>query len=219
MNNKIDLRANIAKAKNDLMHRVESSPNLGFYSKNTLYRFLNDNDTNFFSRENPNGHITSSCFCVNEDVSRALLISHKKMGLWLQPGGHWDDVHSQPISVFDNALKELNEEVYDDKSIPLVKDIYGGTIYNIDCHSAGDHLHYDLGFLLCLDSSASLTPNLNEVRDAQWVDLQSVVNSPDGFTSYRVREVFSRILHNKQLILESINATPRHSAVGGVVKM
>ncbi|HAN31188.1 MAG TPA: hypothetical protein DCQ06_06275 [Myxococcales bacterium] len=34
------------------------------------------------------GHFTASAFVVSPDRSSLLLIKHKKLGRWLQPGGH-----------------------------------------------------------------------------------------------------------------------------------
>ena len=36
------------------------------------------------------GHLTGSAVVVRADGSRALLMLHRKLGRWLQPGGHAD---------------------------------------------------------------------------------------------------------------------------------
>jgi hypothetical protein len=41
-----------------------------------------------FDRENPEGHVTGSAVIARPDGSAFLLILHRKLGRWLQPGGH-----------------------------------------------------------------------------------------------------------------------------------
>lgn len=43
-----------------------------------------------FSRKNMVGHITASGLILNEDASQTLLVGHKNLNKWLQPGGHID---------------------------------------------------------------------------------------------------------------------------------
>ncbi|HEY6909072.1 MAG TPA: hypothetical protein VI356_06870, partial [Myxococcales bacterium] len=39
-------------------------------------------------RSQPEGHLTGSGFVLDASRSRVLLLHHKKLGRWLQPGGH-----------------------------------------------------------------------------------------------------------------------------------
>ena len=41
-----------------------------------------------FARENPVGHVTGSAIIARPDASAFLLVHHRKLGRWLQPGGH-----------------------------------------------------------------------------------------------------------------------------------
>ena len=43
-----------------------------------------------FVRERLAGHFTASAWLVAGDGGRILLTHHRKLGLWLQPGGHCD---------------------------------------------------------------------------------------------------------------------------------
>src|SRR3954471_20384901 len=60
-----------------------------------------------FARENPEGHVTGSAIVARPDASAFLLVHHRKLGRWLQPGGHTEP---SDASVFDSALRELREE-------------------------------------------------------------------------------------------------------------
>ena len=59
-----------------------------------------------FQRERLAGHFTASCWLVDRSGERALLTHHRKLGLWLQPGGHADGECDLRIA----ALKEAQEE-------------------------------------------------------------------------------------------------------------
>jgi hypothetical protein len=62
-------------------------------------RFLERADP--FRRNDPDGHVTASA------VVEFLLVFHRKLDRWLQPGGHVED--SDP-SVFHTALREVRED-------------------------------------------------------------------------------------------------------------
>ena len=40
------------------------------------------------------GHVTGSAFVVSPDLSQVLLIHHRTIGRWLQPGGHYEPADS-----------------------------------------------------------------------------------------------------------------------------
>ena len=71
-----------------------------------IRRFL-DSPADPFARDNPEGHITGSAIVARPDGAAFLLIHHRKLGRWLQPGGHTEESDG---SVFDTALREAREE-------------------------------------------------------------------------------------------------------------
>lgn len=55
----------------------------------------------------PEIHQAATVFVLtDEDTPRALLLKHKKLGVWLPPGGHVDSVESP----YDAAIREVAEE-------------------------------------------------------------------------------------------------------------
>lgn len=52
-------------------------------------------------------HVTASAVVLDPDGTATLLVLHRKVGLWLQPGGHVDDVD---VSLAAAALREATEE-------------------------------------------------------------------------------------------------------------
>src|SRR5690606_222875 len=61
---------------------------------------------NPFLRERLAGHFTASSWLVDRSGERALLTHHRKLGLWLQLGGHADGQRELPLV----ALREAEEE-------------------------------------------------------------------------------------------------------------
>lgn len=59
-----------------------------------------------FDRERLAGHFTASAWLVDRTGARALLTHHRKLGRWLQPGGHADGERDLRAV----ALKEAGEE-------------------------------------------------------------------------------------------------------------
>ncbi len=92
-----------------------------------------------FTRERLDGHFTGSAWLVSADGERALLTHHRKLGLWLQPGGHADG----DIDLGAVALREAQEES------GLAQLVLRPGLFDIDRHlipARGDvpaHWHHD----------------------------------------------------------------------------
>jgi len=102
-----------------------------------------------FERTRRDGHFTASCWLVSGDGHRVLLTHHRKLGRWLQLGGHADG-DSELARV---ALREAEEES------GLADLDLQPAIFDIDAHvipARGDepaHVHWDVRFVLrCLGS-------------------------------------------------------------------
>jgi 8-oxo-dGTP pyrophosphatase MutT (NUDIX family) len=60
-----------------------------------------------FSRKNMTGHITASGLVMTPDGREVLLIHHRGLGKWLQPGGHVDE---DDAALWLAAEREIREE-------------------------------------------------------------------------------------------------------------
>ncbi|HEX2898255.1 MAG TPA: NUDIX hydrolase, partial [Bacteroidia bacterium] len=98
-----------------------------------------------------------------------LLIHHRKLDRWLQPGGHADG-EADLLAV---AQREVWEET-GLKTKPLSNKIFDLDIHEIPARGQEPtHLHHDVRFLLMPEEGASLQLN-EEVMDARWVPLAEV---------------------------------------------
>ena len=97
-----------------------------------------------YERSHPPGHFTGSAWLVSADGQRALLTHHRKLGRWLQLGGHADGDANLPRV----ALREAEEES------GLVDLAVDPAIFDIDRHaipargSEPEHWHYDVRFVV-----------------------------------------------------------------------
>ena len=115
------------------------------------------------------GHFTASVWAFVPAENAVLLVHHRKLGKWLQPGGHVD---GSPL-LLPAALRELQEET----GIHTVG-VYPG-IFDLDVHpipARGDmpeHLHLDVRFAVILPRSLELRCS-EESREVTWVALDAI---------------------------------------------
>ena len=136
-----------------------------------MLKFL-DEETGYFLRNNYNGHFTGSSWIISPDKSRIIMTHHKKLGKWLQLGGHVDGV-SDLLKV---ALREAKEE----SGIQQFK-ILSEEIFDLDIHEFPQnnselvHLHYDVRFLIEADPTGEAVIISDESHDVTWIPLADVV--------------------------------------------
>lgn len=101
-----------------------------------------------FERSHKEGHFTGSAWLVNPAGDKALLTLHRKLGRWMQTGGHADG----DSNLLQVALREATEESGIDGISPLDEEIFDIDIHAIPARPAtgeAAHLHYDVRYLLC----------------------------------------------------------------------
>jgi 8-oxo-dGTP pyrophosphatase MutT (NUDIX family) len=124
-----------------------------------------------FARENPEGHITASAIVARPDGSEFLLLYHRKLGRWLQPGGHTE---YSDTSAFDAALREAGEET----GIAELRAPLGRTILDVDVHTIPArgkdpaHHHFDVRFLLTTSADVDRDAAEDSERPMKWRRLE-----------------------------------------------
>lgn len=165
------------------------------FNNNTLYtdfyNFINS-AKNPFSRDEKIGHVTGSCWIIDNTYTKTLLTNHKKLNLWIPPGGH-SEGETNPLKI---ALREGIEETGLDlkplSDLPFYLDIHTIPRYK----NTPKHYHYDFTYLFTPVSSMNYTVS-EESHDLKWIDLKSIING--GFENNIV------YMANKTLELRIVN--------------
>jgi len=138
-------------------------------------------DAALFSRKNFQGHLTASAFILNAKADHVLLLHHKSLNKWLQPGGHID---ASDKSILAAAYREVEEETGIERNqLQLISEDDSTTIpFDIDSHvipanprkSEAAHVHHDFRFLLQLKEEVSITISALESTAYRWMSVHSL---------------------------------------------
>jgi 8-oxo-dGTP pyrophosphatase MutT (NUDIX family) len=121
-----------------------------------------------FSRDADPVHVTGSAIVTG---SRGTVLHwHKRMGGWLQPGGHIDTGETP----WDAALRETREET----GLPVRHPAGGPRLFHLDAHPAGPHFHLDLRYLL-VSADADPAPPPGESQQVRWFTLAAAMQLAD----------------------------------------
>jgi 8-oxo-dGTP pyrophosphatase MutT (NUDIX family) len=128
-------------------------------------------------------HVTAAAIVV--DGERVLLHRHKRLGRWLQPGGHVDPGEGAP----DAALRETLEET----GLRADHPPGGPDLIHVDVHEGPrGHVHLDVRYRLLGDASAPLVPAPGESRDVRWCTPAEVAAVGDPSLLAAVRAALTR---------------------------
>jgi 8-oxo-dGTP pyrophosphatase MutT (NUDIX family) len=126
------------------------------------------------------GHFTGSAWLVSADGARTLLTHHRKLGRWLQPGGHADG----DGDLAQVALREAEEE----SGLSGLSLLAG--IFDLDRHAIparGDepgHWHYDVRFAVRALGSEQYRVG-EESHDLAWRPVGEIINDAGADESLR----------------------------------
>ncbi|MBK6950181.1 MAG: NUDIX hydrolase [Haliscomenobacter sp.] len=139
-----------------------------------------------YHRKNFNGHITASAFIVDQDHAQMLLIHHKGLNRWLQPGGHVDYTDASILAAaFRETLEETNIDERDLEwirpSFPLniPVDIDSHVIPENELKQEKEHVHHDFRFLFLYKGGKNVQINPSEVTHYQWQDIDALSGNPE----------------------------------------
>lgn len=153
-----------------------------FFRRQT--RSFVERSPDFWSRSRYEGHVTGSAWVLHPDGERVLMIHHRKLDKWLQPGGHAEDSDE---NLADTARRETEEECGVDR-LNLVTE----AIFDLDIHvipaknSFPEHLHYDFRFLFQAESDA-LVGDKAEIKDLCWVPVDELIGR--SYTQQSIRRM------------------------------
>jgi 8-oxo-dGTP pyrophosphatase MutT (NUDIX family) len=133
-----------------------------------IHEFLERFDAlaNPFDHEGDAVHVTGSAIVVG--LRGVVLLQHKRLGFWLQPGGHIDGGESP----WNAALREAREETGLD-----VRFAGDGEprLVHVDVHAGGrGHTHLDLRYLVD-GGDADPSPPADESQEIGWFDWDAAI--------------------------------------------
>lgn len=169
---------NKQEVQNILQDYLRQFPN---ENQHKLQRFLEENEQ-LYSRNNYNGHITASAFVVDLSAKQMLLLKHKVLERYLQPGGH---IEKEDTSILQAALREASEET----GIPATELIYTPLMslakvpLDIDSHyipanknkNEQEHFHHDFRYLFIYKGDRNIAVPISESKDARWVSFSALI--------------------------------------------
>jgi len=139
-----------------------------------------------FYRELSPAHVTGSAWVVNPGRDKVLMMHHKKLDRWFQPGGHADG----DADILRVALKETVEETgLDESHVRLLSE----DVFDVDIHAIptmqGDpaHEHIDIRFLVEVDDDIPV-PGNDESHEVMWVSLYEVSSFNNNRSTHRMLE-------------------------------
>lgn len=127
-------------------------------------------DPDAYKRERLEGHFTASAWIVNRKRTHTLLTLHRKLGRWLQLGGHADGN--------ENLLQVAMQEATEESGLTSLAFV-DETIFDLDKHIIPDrphvpeHFHFDVRYILEADLNEPLIKSHESISLA-WVAFESV---------------------------------------------
>jgi 8-oxo-dGTP pyrophosphatase MutT (NUDIX family) len=115
------------------------------------------------------GHFTASAFVLSEAGTELLLIRHKKLQKWLQPGGHIEPTDRDLVAA---ARREVHEET-GLAQLELVRPFFDVDVHEIPAFGQSPaHLHHDVRALFSARSTHVVGGD--DAAEARWFPLQEV---------------------------------------------
>lgn len=124
------------------------------------------------------GHVTTSAFIVSPDRSQVLLIDHKTIGRWLQPGGHYEPAARFSASAAREAVEETAiaglelHHWHGGGDLPLIIDSH--EVPGKPSRKEAPHYHHDMQYLFVADPALPLVAQEDEVSGATWFPIRAL---------------------------------------------
>lgn len=192
---------------------------------NKLKSLIDNNENNYnnlFNRKNFEGHITASGYIYSKAEKKILLLEHKALKKFLQPGGHAELLDNE---IIDTAKREIKEEtglqdlelvnIAINKNIPL--DINTHFIPKNEKKKEDGHYHHDFRYLFIVDKIDDVKIDFCESNGYKWINMNDIRNSENfkGVVEkilkllnqkYKIKQYYNKIIEFFNLNLKEYNS-------------
>lgn len=156
--------------------------------KETILAYINTFPDNILTRENTFGHLTSSGFVMNKELTKVLMVHHNIYNTWAWTGGHADG----EADLLYVAIKEAKEETGIKEVTPLMEEIASVDILPVWGHVkkgkyVATHMHLNVAYILIADEKQTLEINEDENSGVRWIaveDIEKYSNEPEIIKVY-----------------------------------
>ena len=147
-----------------------------------------------YQRTHPPGHFTASAWLVSQDGARVLLTHHKKLGRWLQLGGHADG----DSDLANVALREAEEES-GLSGLTIIPEIFDLDAHDIPARGTVGapnyepaHIHWDVRFVVRVSAAFAARPTSPSAENfvvseeslaLSWVDIATLARDVNADAS------------------------------------
>ena len=160
------------KIENYLPYNIEEQKD-----KELILKYMDIFD-DVLTRKNEIGHFTSSCWIVNKEKTKVLMVYHNIYDSWSWVGGHADG----DDDLLHVSLKEASEETGLKNVIPLSKDIFSLEVLGVDSKMKKEgyistHIHLNITYLLCANENDITHIKEDENSDVKWFELEEAIKA------------------------------------------
>ncbi|SHN66198.1 S-adenosylhomocysteine hydrolase [Butyrivibrio hungatei DSM 14810] len=167
-------------------------------------------ESEMINRKNYIGHFTASAFVVSKRNNKIIMVHHKVLKKYLQPGGH---IENKDLSPLNAAKRELFEEtgITSDKLEYRCAEPMNELVpFNISVHKIPEnkaknekaHYHYDLQYLFYINDEVEIVIDEAESSAFEWVGWNNFKNM-DGYKNI-AKKIEKQKLKSPERFLASI---------------
>lgn len=135
------------------------------------------------------GHVTASALVLDDPGSRVLLTLHRRLGRWVQLGGHCDEDDADIVAA---ALREATEES-GVSGLRIDPELAAVHVHPVTCSLGVPTRHLDLQFVAHAPAGAQIAIS-DESEDLRWWPADALPDGTDHALAYLVARATGRTI-------------------------